>query len=214
MDIGKRAYFSKCWESAKYHWVFAVIGVMSFVYGLIANYGNLVNLPVWLKIENWPKLPLSWATAIVFAALFLIAIEGGVRFHRATVKSFENIGGPDIFIGYIRPNVHWHGPAPLVVVNNKGQNAYTVVLKVPEDGSKFQSKAINILRDDGEPTIIPVGNGHLDGTDVLMERAEALPFIVECADGDLRKFCYRFDPPPNAKGGFLLADRKCVGRQG
>jgi len=212
MDITKRDYFSKCWESAKYHWAVSVVAALLFVYGLVSDYGNLVDLPSSLRVDMWPKLPLPWATAIVFAALFFIAIEGGVRFHRDTVKKFTcdadglrndlaNIGGPQLMIGYAQANY-------LVVQNNGGGTAYTVVLKVPEDGSVFSSKPINILKENSSPTMF-----NLTAAQAMevTQGAKTRPLIVECMDGDCRKFIYHFEKMAD-RIGFLLKGKKCIGK--
>lgn len=212
MDITKRYYLSKCWESAKYHLAVAVVAALLFVYGLVSDYGNLVDLPSWLKVDSWPKLPLPWATAIVFAALSFIAIEGGVRFHRGTVKKFTddvdrlrnelaNIGGPQLMIGYVQANY-------LVVQNDGGGTAYTVVLKVPEDGSILSSKPINILKENSSPTTF-----NLTAAQAMevARGAKTRPLIVECTDGDCRKFIYRFEKMTD-RIGFLLTGKKCIGK--
>lgn len=212
MDITKRYYLSKCWESAKYHWAVAVVAALLFVYGLVSDYGNLVDLPIWLKVDNWPKLPLPWATAIVFAALSFIAIEGGVRFHGGTVKKFTddadrlrnelaNIGGPQLMIGYVRANY-------LVVQNDGGGTAYSIVLKVPEDGSIFISQPINILKENSDPTMFP-----LTAKQAIEAYAFVAPtrtLVVECTDGDCRKFIYHFETM-TTKTSFLLKSKKCIG---
>ena len=157
------------------------------------------------------------------AALFFIAIEGGVRFHRTTVKSFigeadglksdlENIGGPELFIAYHRFDFA-EGHPPLVVVNNGGGIAYSVALKIPEDGSKAKSAPINILHPDKSPVLIRVGSmARLDATDVVIMHAKDLPFVVECKDADCRNFVYTFEQPAKAGSGFTLKNKRCLGK--
>jgi glutaredoxin len=128
-------------------------------------------------------------------------------------ESFSSIGGPNLFIGY--SHVGGGGYPPLVVVNNEGQIAHNVRLRIPEDGSKVMSTEINILNDDGEPVLIPVGSKNMiDAADIIMAHAHELPVFLTCMDGECREFVYEFEPPPKAssKLAFKIINKYCVGR--
>jgi hypothetical protein len=82
---GIRDYFGKCWKNASEHWSIAVLATLSTVYSILTASEPLVNFPEWAKAERWPKLPVAWASAIAFAALFWIVLEGGCRLRQKTL---------------------------------------------------------------------------------------------------------------------------------
>jgi len=66
-----------------------VIAAVLFVYSFVVDYGELIGLPDWTRPERWPKIPLAWATAIIFAALFFIVLEGGIRLRGEAETKFN-----------------------------------------------------------------------------------------------------------------------------
>ena len=111
------------------------------------------------------------------------------------------IPGPQLMIGYIQAN-------HLAVQNDGGGTAYTVILKVPEDGSVFSSKPINILKENSGPTMF-----NLTGEQAMevTQGDKTRPLVVECTDGDCRKFIYHFEKMTD-RIGFLLKGKECFGK--
>jgi|SRR5690348_14949974 len=150
---------------------------------------------------------LIFGLALIGAGLFSGKAEARERqffnvLPRIPISTEINpIGGPQILIGYIRGSY-------LAIQNCGGGIAYTVVLKVPEDGSIFQSRPINILRENLEPTPIQLNDGRmLEATMFVTHNAKGLPVIVECTDGDCHKFIHRFEKMTD-QIGYLLKGRK------
>ena len=175
--------------------LFAKAGYTRIIYTCLALIGVLITIfQVWAK-ERKKVLALNEQC---------IALK----------EQFTAIGGPELFIGYGYVPVGSTHPL-IVVANNKGMVAYNVTLKIPRDGSKVQSKIINILRDDAETRSIPFGEkNRLDVADIIMAQAQQLPVILTCTDADCREFVYVFEPPEKHGSGFgfRLIDKHCVGR--
>jgi hypothetical protein len=192
-------------------WVVFAAAIISTVWSL---------LPFADVNVKGPRLPLPWVLTLYLIWLAIVAFWGGYRLNVRQDADFTKerqalapIGGPELFIGFSQGREQW---APLVITNTKGGNAYNVILRVPEDGSKFSSKEINVLKDNGGLTAFEVGSTNkLDVADVIMAHAEELPFFVTCMDADCRLFSYRFslmEGQNKATAGFKLEHKKCTGR--
>lgn len=181
--------------------------VASFV-ALLALLQNLlpfadINLPI-------PRLPLPWVLAIFLGCAFIVALIGGHRRAMDEREKYTDIGGPALFIGW--EHIEYSDP-PLVIQNSKGTIAYNVVVKIPEDGSKFESKILNILQDNGRPALCQFGeNNKLVVADLILADAAKLPVVVTCMDADCREFVYHFTQPDRPGLGFKLASKRCTGR--
>lgn len=125
-------------------------------------------------------------------------------------EKFSNIGGPNLFLAYDYRGSS--GYKPLIIVNFKGEFAYDVAIKIPEDGSIVSSRPHEILRDDEGPAVCAVGHRNsFDAADLIMLHEDKSPIYVTCMDSDCRRFVYRFEPSQNGSR-FRLADKRCIGR--
>lgn len=180
-----------------------IAGAILTLFGIAAFY--LWPTQKWI---GWTSLALAGSLVLLWAILEIVHIWEERKQERQTESATpQAIGGPQIMVGYIRGNY-------LAVENNGGGIAYTVVFKVPDDGSIFYSRPINILRENLEPTPIQLRSGAMiEARTFVTHNAKGLPVIVECTDGDCRKFVYRFEKMTD-QIGFLLKEKKCVGKDG
>jgi hypothetical protein len=100
-NFDRRNHLAKCWENSQGHWVMVPIMAAAAIWGLISNYGPLIDSPLLLLvISKIPKLPLVWALIIFLSGLVFILIEGGFRYQRKQSRLFnERIEGLERSIG-------------------------------------------------------------------------------------------------------------------
>lgn len=194
-----------------------VVGALLVVAILILQIHYGVITPAEVRSSAWA---IAWPYVALVVGLFLYhAVRAPWKLDKDHLKKrkeiekeneklrddLADIGGPQLMIGYIQAN-------SLAVQNNGGGTAYTIVLRVPEDGSIFSSKPINILKENSDPTIFNLTGGQaIQGYMFVTRSAKGLPVVVECTDGDCCKFVYRFEKMKDSIG-FLLKGKQCVGK--
>jgi len=66
-----------------------MITILVNIYSELTTWEPIIKLPEWAKPEKWPKLPWPFASAFLPVACAFILLEGGVRLHEETVKTYE-----------------------------------------------------------------------------------------------------------------------------
>ena len=96
--LGSRSrYFKDCWEHAQHHRAVTVITAFLLVYSVYSEYVEPnVDVP---KLLEGKKLPLPWALAVVFFALFFIVLEGSYRKYKL-VLGVSSADCPKIYLRY------------------------------------------------------------------------------------------------------------------
>lgn len=196
------------WQGHKLRWILSI--VVPFLGYFLLHILYRIGAAPW---KVYQELERSFGveraqleTSVRELQLDLEAVQGERDNAR---KELCAIPGPEILVAYDQSG--WGTWPHLLVVNIKGGNAYNVILKVPEDGSKFTSNAIHILKDDGNSARWEVGQHRkIDSADLVMAKADKMPMFVTCVDAMGRRFIYRFRQPQGL-GAFELEERACIG---
>lgn len=75
-------YLGECWKHARRNWLVAAVAFASTAYSFFTTFQPFVNLKSF-RPAGLPKLPLTWAAVIVFAAIAFVVVEGGYRLDKA-----------------------------------------------------------------------------------------------------------------------------------
>lgn len=78
----RREYLGECWKHARRNWLVATVVFASAAYSFFTTFQSILDIRS-VPLVGLPKLPLTWAAAIVFAAIAFVAIEGGYRLDQA-----------------------------------------------------------------------------------------------------------------------------------
>jgi hypothetical protein len=119
---------------------------------------------------------------------------------------FANRPGPQLWIGY-------NTFGDLIVQNNGGGIAHSIVLRIPDDGSWLTSKTTPIVREKDFETVRAEDVGRITCQYIIGCAKENEPVLISCIDDHGRIFEYFFEPDKQRKyQGFLFKGRRCLGQ--